>query len=122
MQHKKHKINVPAIKVYANHGCLPEEERIGSNYEVHVGVETNFSMAALEDDIQYTVDYVVIAAIVKEEMAVRSKLLEQVAQRIVDRLKNRYPTIISTSVAVRKLNPPINADVPYVEVSIEEVY
>ena len=119
MQHFKHKISVPNIKVYAYHGCLPEEARIGSNYEVCVNLETNFTIAAQNDDINHTVDYVVVAAVVKKEMAIRSKLLEQVAQRIVDSLKGKYPSISMLSVAVRKMNPPINADVPYVEVAID---
>jgi len=122
LQPFKHKISVPNLKVYAYHGCLPEEARIGSNYEVCVNVETNFSLAAQNDDINHTVDYVVVAAVVKKEMAIRSKLLEQVAQRIVNTLKGKYPSITMLAVAVRKMNPPINADVPYVEVAIEEVY
>ena len=41
-----HKITVEGIKVYAYHGCLEEESKIGSNYTVDVLMDTDFSEAA----------------------------------------------------------------------------
>ena len=39
--------------------------------------------AAQSDELEDAVDYVTLNAIVKEEMSIRSKLLEHVAQRIL---------------------------------------
>jgi dihydroneopterin aldolase len=113
-----HKILVPAIKVYAYHGCLPEESRIGSEYEVDVEVTTDFTEAAETDDLSKTVDYVWLAEVVKEEMAIRAKLIELVAQRIVKRYL-ADEKVLTCKVRVSKLNPPINADAPKVSVEIE---
>ncbi len=116
----KHTIEVNGIKIYAFHGCLPEEEKIGGHYVVDVMLNTNFSEAALTDELSKTVDYVLIHQVVKEEMAIRSKLIEQVGQRIVDRIKREATGINFLRVKVTKLTPPINGDVDNVAILIEE--
>lgn len=116
----KHSIEVNGIKLYAFHGCLPEEEKIGGHYIVDVSVTTDFTDAANEDDLSKTVDYVIINAIVGEEMAIRSKLIEQVGKRIIDRIKQVVKNIYSIRVKVTKLTPPINGDVDNVAIIIEE--
>ena len=62
------KVKVENIKVYAYHGCLKEETRIGSEYLVDVSVKANLSKASKSDDLSDTVDYVHINHIVKKEM------------------------------------------------------
>ena len=49
--------------------------------------------------------------IVKEEMVIRSKLLEEVANRILDRFFLELKMIKSATVSVAKLNPPIGGNV-----------
>ena len=115
----KNRIEINGIKLYAFHGCLPEEEKIGGNYVVDVMLNTNFSSAALSDNLNETVDYVNVNRIVVEEMAVRSKLIEHVGQRIINRLKQELPSIETVQVKVTKLSPPINGDVDSVAISIE---
>ena len=43
-------ITVSGIKLYAYHGCMQEEAKIGSAYEVDVLLEADFSGAAMTDD------------------------------------------------------------------------
>ncbi|MFY9308711.1 MAG: dihydroneopterin aldolase [Bacteroidia bacterium] len=113
-----HKILVEGIKVYAYHGCLEEEGRIGANYLVDVVMKTDFSLAAQTDDLTKTIDYVVVYKIVKRQMAIRSKLIEQVGQRIVDELKGAFQSIQELEVKVTKLNPPMNGNVERVSIVI----
>ena len=110
-------ITVSGIKLYAYHGCMQEEAKIGSNYEVDVVIESDLSKAAMSDNLTLTVDYVAVNKIVTEEMAVRSKLLEHVAQRIIAKLANNHPEIVCMEVSVAKLNPPINGNVDRVVVT-----
>lgn len=110
-------ITVSGIKLYAYHGCMKEEAKIGSHYEVDILVEADLSEAAASDDLAKTVDYVVVNKAVEEEMAIRSKLLEHVAQRIIDKLADNYPEIVLMEVSVAKLNPPINGNVDRVVVT-----
>jgi dihydroneopterin aldolase len=115
----KHKIEVNGIKLYAFHGCLEEEARIGGHYVVDVSISTNFSLAAKTDDLSKTVDYVAVNTIVKEEMAIRSKLIEHVGQRIFSRIKIELKAISELSVKITKISPPINGDVDSVAIVIE---
>lgn len=114
------RIEVNGIHIYAYHGCLPEEERIGGNYIVDLVVDTDYADAVETDKLVDTIDYVALNKIVEEEMAVRSKLIEQVGGRILKRIKELDRRITSASVKVRKLAPPINGNVDEVAIIISE--
>ena len=79
-------IQLKNIKIYAFHGCLPEEEKIGSDYIVNLSVKANLDKASKSDELTDTVDYVLLQKIVAEQMAIRSKLLEHVGKRIIDKI------------------------------------
>lgn len=113
------KITVENIKVFAHHGCLSEETRIGSDYLVTLAVHGDLSKASVSDSLEHTLDYVHINQIVKEEMGLPSKLLEHVAQRILDRVFKELPSAQKVMVQVSKVNPPINGDVEKVTVRLK---
>lgn len=115
----KHKIEVNGIQLYAFHGCLEEEARIGGKYEVDVCITTDFSEAAATDDLSKTVDYVAVNSIVAEEMAIRSKLIEHVGARILNRLNTEISHPATYKVKITKISPPINGDVKNVAVILE---
>lgn len=115
-----HKIVVEGIKIYAFHGCLKEEGKIGANYIVDVTMDTDFAEAAVTDDLSKTIDYVIVYDIVKKQMAIRSNLIEHVGQRIVNQVKKEFPALIKVEVKVSKLNPPMNGNVEKVSIVISE--
>lgn len=115
-------VQVNGIKLYAYHGCLPEEAKIGGHYIVNIEVTTDFSKSFDSDDLNDTVDYVVINQIVKEEMAIRSKLIEHVGYRIFTRLKSEVDNILKSRIQIIKISPPINGDVENVAITIEETF
>jgi len=111
-------IRLKNIKIYAFHGCLVEEGQIGSDYLVNLSVRANLDKAAKTDDLKDTVDYVVLNKIVAEEMAIRSKLLEHVGKRIIDRILLTIPLVNFVKVTVAKVNPPIGGDVAEVSITM----
>ena len=113
-------IKVDNIKVYAFHGCLDEEARIGSEYSVDITVNADLSTSAQTDDLNDTVDYVLLNKIVVEEMAIRSKLLETVGQRILDRILKESALVNYASVCVSKINPPIGGNVEKVTIVLSK--
>ena len=113
-------IRVTGIRLFAYHGCMDEESRIGTDYDVDVSVWADLSRSAETDKLKDTVDYVALNKIVKEEMAIRAKLLEVVAKRIVDRILAEHPMVEKAEVAVSKLAPPIQGDVERVTVVFAE--
>ncbi len=115
-----HKIILEGIKLYAYHGCLKEESIIGGNFIVDISMDTDFSTAAQTDELNQTIDYVIVYEIVKTQMAIRSNLIEQVGQRIINGLKKEFVNIKRLEVKVTKLNPPMNGNVEKVSIIISE--
>ncbi len=113
-------IKLQNIRTFSFHGCLPEEAKIGSDYRVDLEVKTDLRKSAQTDELIDTVDYVLLNRIVVEEMAIRSKLLEHVAQRIIERIFREIPSVSRIILAVSKLNPPIGGDVEAVTIVMEE--
>ena len=79
-------VKIKNIQLYAYHGCLVEEGKIGSDYRVDMEVKADLQPSAKTDSLKATVNYVQVNQIIREEMAIRSKLLEHVARRILDRV------------------------------------
>ena len=113
-------IKVENIRVFANHGCLKEETAIGSDYRVDLKVKVNLIKSSKSDDLHDTVSYVFLNKVVREEMAITSKLLEAVAQRILNRIFNEDSLITKATVAVSKINPPIGGDVEMVTIKMTQ--
>ncbi|GIV29790.1 MAG: hypothetical protein KatS3mg028_0856 [Bacteroidia bacterium] len=82
-------IEVNGIVCYAYHGCLPEEKKTGGKYKVDVVVHYDFQKAAETDDLKDTVDYCKIYDIVQKEMNIPTKLIESVAYKIADSIKQQ---------------------------------
>ncbi|MDC0204252.1 dihydroneopterin aldolase [Flavobacteriales bacterium] len=111
-------ISVEGIRIFAYHGHLPEEAVLGGHFIVNVWVAADTSEVEKKDDLNYTVDYVKIIDIVKEQMAIRSDMIEVPAKRIVDAilLLNKVQKV---KVEVEKINPPIDAAFEKISVTTE---
>ncbi len=113
-------IKVENIRVFAHHGCLKEETKIGSDYRVDLEVEANLQTSAKTDKLIDTVDYVFLNRIIKEEMEMPSQLLETVAKRILNRIFSEDKLVTKGTVWVSKLNPPIGGDVERVTIKMTD--
>jgi len=114
-------VKVSNIRIYAYHGCLVEEGKIGSEYRVDVSVKANLTNSAISDNLLDTVDYVYLNKIIKEEMAIRAKLLEHVARRILSRIFKEIPLVDKAKVSISKINPPIGGNVALVSVVLKKL-
>lgn len=113
-------IKLKNIRTFSYHGCLVEESKIGSDYRVDLKIKTDLRQSSLSDDLNDTVDYVHLNRIVEEEMAIRSNLLEHVAQRIITRIFKEILAVSRVILEVSKLNPPIGGDVESVTIEMDE--
>ena len=113
-------IKLKNIRTFSYHGCLVEESKIGSNYRIDLEINADLSKSCATDALLDTVDYVLLNKIVEEEMAIRANLLENVAQRIIDRIFVGSAAVTKIKVAVSKLNPPIGGDVEQVTIVLKE--
>ena len=113
-------VSVIGIQAFAFHGCLNEEAKIGNEYIIDVVLTTDFKESTIQDDLNKTIDYVIVNKIVEEEMAIRSKLIETVGYRILSRLQKESFFLEKASITIKKINPPINGNVDYVSITVEE--
>ena len=114
------KIYLKNIKIYAYHGCMEEEKKIGSDYLVNLIVHADLSLSCESDELKDTVDYVALLDIVKNQMKMRSNLLENVADRVVNKIISQFPSVKKAVVKIAKLNPPINGDTDEVVIRREK--
>jgi dihydroneopterin aldolase len=107
------------IHCFAYHGCMKEETKIGGNFTVSVDMELDLQKSTESDNLKDTADYVLIHRIVREEMAISAKLIEQVAGRILKRLRKEIPFVKTFTVKVKKHNPPVNGQLGAATVVVE---
>lgn len=113
------RIVVQDIRVHAYHGCLDQEGMVGTPFSTDVILDTDFSKACMSDDLEDTIDYCAVAAIVQEEMAIRSKLIEHVGKRIIDRMLKSIAGIQYLRLEITKIAAPIQGEVGSVKVIME---
>ena len=111
-------ITVEGIRVFAYHGHLPEEAVLGGHFIVNVWVEADTTEVEKTDDLNDTVDYVKIIEIVKQQMAIRSNMIEHPAKRIVDAILP-LNKVQKVTVEVEKVLPPIDATFDKISVTTE---
>jgi dihydroneopterin aldolase len=111
-------ISIEGMEFFAYHGCFREEQIIGTRFIVSLFMETDTREAEKTDDLTTTVNYQAVYALVEEEMAIKSKLLEHVARRILDRICRDYPQITGCRIKISKMNPPVGGKVERVSVEL----
>lgn len=98
------------VRIYAYHGVGAQENVVGNNFLVNLKIKVNVSMAVISDSLVDTISYADIFEIIKNEMAIPSKLLEHVGGRIISELKRRFTNIEEIELKLTKCNPPMGAD------------
>ena len=111
-------ITVEGIRVFAYHGHLPEEEKLGGHFMVNVWVTADTSEVEKTDNLNDTVDYARIIDIVKKQMAIRSNMIEHPARRIVDSILP-LKKVQKVKVEIQKIAPPIDASFDKISVTIK---
>lgn len=114
-----HKVIIENLRVFAHHGVMPQENIVGAYFNIDLSISTDFTQAMLNDDLDGTINYAAVYAIVKREMAVTSKLIENVAYRIALAIKTEIPKAQSVFIRITKENPPMGADCKGAGVELE---
>jgi dihydroneopterin aldolase len=111
-------VRVVGLRELGVHGVLPEERERPQPFEVNLELEIDLVTAGITDDLVDTVDYGAVCDAVRAVVANESyRLLERLATRIADvcRSDERVTGVV---VEVRKLHPPVLAQVDHVAVKI----
>ncbi|MCC8020099.1 MAG: dihydroneopterin aldolase [Rikenellaceae bacterium] len=111
-------IELENMEFYARHGCYRLEKEVGNRFNVNVSITYDATQAAAADDITRSVNYLEVYNVVREQMELTSDILENVAKRIADSLKERFPAIQKLTVRVSKIAPPLGGKVERVSVTV----
>ena len=97
-------------RFYAYHGYYAEEQVLGNEFTVDICVAFNKGDRPIADELQHTVNYEQLYHIAKTEMQQPRKLLETVAETMLDLVKADFPFVDRIEVRVTKHNPPFGGD------------
>ncbi len=101
-------IQLRDVMLFAKHGVLAEEGIVGNQYCVNVRLRIDAaSFDAEKDDLTSTISYADVFEILQKHMAIRAALLETVAVRFAQEIKQRWPFIKQGYIEIIKTVPPI---------------
>lgn len=104
-------VKLESMTFHSYHGCLERERTDGNTFCVDLQYDYPMQEAAETDELSKAIDYSTIYDLVKAQMGIPSNLLENVAWRILEAIKEDFPQITSAEVTVTKFNPPLNGPV-----------
>ncbi len=115
------KILLKNMAFYGYHGALAEENTLGQRFLVDLSLTLDTSEAARTDALKDTVDYAKIYAlcrkIVEED---RVKLIETLADHILDQVLASCPRVEEAAIVVRKPSVALGGPLDYVAIEISK--
>ncbi len=113
-------IALEGLEFFAYHGFYDEEQKIGNKYAVDIIITTDFSEAARRDRLRATVNYEDVYRVVVAVMKQPARLLEHIAHRIIQEIRQQYPDVQTVEVSVSKFNPPIGGVCHRAKITLKE--
>ena len=106
----QNKIIISGLRLYAYHGVMELERKVGAYFTIDCEVETDMQEAIEFDFVDGTVSYANLYETIKREMATPSFLVEHAAGRIAKAIIAEYSKVQSVHIRLMKENPPMGAD------------
>ena len=113
-------ISLENMEFFAYHGCFKEEQIIGNKFIVNLEMEVDTRKAEDSDNLEDTVNYQKVYNVIREEMQLKSKLVENIAKRIISSIYKHFSEVTRVKIKISKINPPIGGKVENVSVTIEK--
>jgi len=98
-------ISLVNLRFWAYHGLFPEEKVLGNWFTISLSVTVSKKTKIKELD--QTIDYGGLYEIVKQEMLVPTELLEVLAQKIKERIFEKYHQINRFCLEIQKQKPAV---------------
>lgn len=110
-------IHLRGMVFYGRHGHLPEEKVLGQRFVLDVSLVVDMAAAAANDDLHATVNYAAVYSECRDIVEGQPlRLLETLADRVLTRVLEVFPTVESVQVVVKKPSVPIAGALDYVAV------
>lgn len=111
-------IELKNMRFFAHHGVFSQETVVGNEFMVNLRIDADFSKACKTDNIEDTINYASVYELVKSEMLKPSRLMENAAYRILERIKSSFPQIVHLEVRIAKMNPPVGGETECSQISL----
>jgi len=114
-------IDIAGLVIFAKHGVLEEEARMGQRFILDIRLEADVTEALKHDRLADTVDYGEVIAVT--ESVFRDKrfyLIEAAAAHVASGILAHFPAVKSARVTVKKPSAPISAVFDYVATTVEK--
>ncbi|MCE2655344.1 MAG: dihydroneopterin aldolase [Sediminibacterium sp.] len=113
------RISLNKLLFVGYHGLYPEEKKLGNNYSVEIDIDFTPKQGVI-DQLDQTIDYVHVYAIVKKWMEIPTPLLETLVGKIADDILSSQTLANKVFVKITKLHLPISSFEGNVSVKIEK--
>jgi dihydroneopterin aldolase len=113
------RISLNKLLFVGYHGLYPEEKKLGNNYSVEIDIDFTPKQGVI-DQLDQTIDYVHVYAIVKKWMEIPTPLLETLVGKIADDILSSQALANTVFVKITKLHLPISSFEGNVSVKIEK--
>jgi len=111
-------IRMTGMSFYGYHGVSAAERETGRMFEVDCELEVDLAEAGKTDQLTDTVDYARVYETIRTIVEGKAySLLEGLAGALVAKVLDEF-SVYRVTLRVRKLNPPVNGRVKYIEVEL----
>lgn len=113
------KINIKKLVVFANHGVFSEENILGQKFVISAVLYTGTRKAGMSDELRDSVHYGEVSHFIKGFVEGHTwKLLESVAEQLVQALLLEFPLLYRVDLEIEKPWAPVGLPLDTVSVAI----
>ncbi len=111
-------IRLSSMSFYGYHGVTAAEKETGGLFEVDCELEVDLADASGSDRLSDTIDYQQVYNLIRETVEGKAfSLLEGLAGKLAAKILASFP-VYQVTLRVRKMNPPIQGYVKFIEVEL----
>ena len=112
-------IEIKNLEIYADHGVLTEEKKLGQKFYIDAKLYVDVLGAATTDNVENSVNYAEVTEVIKKVFKSKSaNLIETAAQSLAGILLAKFTNIDKIELAVKKPSAPVDAHFDYMAVNI----
>jgi 7,8-dihydroneopterin aldolase/epimerase/oxygenase len=114
------KIIIEDLEIYAYHGVAEEEKKLGQIFIVSLQVSADLNTAAVNGDINATINYADVCRAVQKALNTKKyDLIETAALKVIDEIFNSFSNALSVKILLKKPWAPMGYHLKYAAVELE---
>ncbi len=105
------KISLNGMRFYAAVGCYATERKVGSRFELNLEYTYDATRVVRSDNVADSINYVDVYELCREVMSREIATIEHLASQIAESLFAKFPQMLSLTITLNKIAPPIGGDI-----------